>query len=189
MKKHLLPLLFTLFWAAPFQASAQKDAVTWQRQGLQISFDDYALQKLIPLSDPYQANILDESGRLGNVDVRYQIGPGDWLSLYTGARELAIDEDANTLTYLDSIEGMPFMMEQTFTFHNRQVDWTIRLKNMKRFPVKIGDLAIPLRWNRPSAGNKADRYEKGFTKHHFISQDGSFLYFTKGSGKPPYCLM
>lgn len=189
MKKQLLSLLLILFWAAPFRAAAQDEAITWQKQGLQVSFDDYALRELIPLSDPYRANILDENGRLGNVDVRYQIGPGDWLSLYTGARELTIDEEANTLTYLDSIEGMPFMMEQTFSFHNRQVEWTIRLKNMKRFPVKIGDLAIPLRWNRPSADNQADRYEKGFTKHHFISEDGSFLYFTKGSGKPPYCLM
>ena len=57
------------------------------------------------------------------------------------------------------------------------------------FPVRIGDFAIPVPWNRARGGNPEDTFEKGFTKHHYIAGDGSFIYFARPSGKAPYFIM
>ncbi len=56
---------------------------------------------------------------------------------------------------------------------------TIDIINQMQFPVKIGDLAVNFPWRAPGGGNPNEIFEQNFTKHHYISGDGSFLYFTK----------
>jgi hypothetical protein len=55
--------------------------------------------------------------------------------------------------------------------------------------VRIGDMALGLPWQRPSGQNPEQIFERGFTKHHFISGAGSFVFFAKPSGDPPFIVV
>jgi hypothetical protein len=94
-----------------------------------------------------------------------------------------------TVVYEDYIAGMPLKMVQTFEVGDQFLDWNIEVQSMMEFPVTIGDLAIPIPWKMPGGEDPEEIFEQCFTKHNFISGNGSFLYFTKPSGQPPYLLM
>jgi hypothetical protein len=91
--------------------------------------------------------------------------------------------------YEDYIKGMPLRMIQAFEVGDQFLDWNIEIQSMMEFPVTIGDLAIPIPWKMPGGEDPEEIFEQCFTKHNFISGNGSFLYFTKPSGQPPYLLV
>ena len=138
--------------------------------------------------DTTHANLLD--GVLGNPVVKYKIGPGDWLDLYRDeTRFNSVVNDFQSLQYEDYIPGMPLEMKQTFELRGKYIDWFIEIGTTMDFPVTIGDLAIPVPWKTPGGEDPAYIFEQCFTKHNFISGNGSFIYFTKPSGQPPYLLI
>jgi hypothetical protein len=80
-------------------------------------------------------------------------------------------------------------MVQTFRASQTSLDWTIELTATTTTPVQIGDLAIPIPWHVPAGDNPDAIFEKSFTKHHFISGYGSFIYFVRPNGEPPYLVV
>jgi len=137
---------------------------------IKATYNSHALTSITCPQDPTHANLL--SGQLGNAVVRYKVGNGDWLQAEQ-----------------DYLPGMPLKMEQTFTLGENWIDYEISIESMMDFPVTIGDLAIPIPWKTPGGEDPKEIFEQCFTKHNFISGNGSFLYFTKPSGQPPYLLM
>ncbi|HCC69583.1 MAG TPA: hypothetical protein DEQ09_00295, partial [Bacteroidales bacterium] len=135
--------------------------------------------------DPYNASPV--AGRFGRPSITYRIAEGDWLSHNMENTEMTAEE--NTVRYSHFIRGMPMRLEQEFSAINGGLNWKIKLKTEMKFPVKIGDFAIPVPWNRPRGSDPEQTFEKGFTKHHYISGDGSFIYFVRPSGNPPYFIL
>ena len=56
-------------------------------------------------------------------------------------------------------------------------------------PVTLGDFGIRIPWRPPFGENPDDIFEKSWTKHQWISGDGSFLYFVRPNGEPPYLVV
>ncbi len=135
--------------------------------------------------DSYRANPVARF--FGRPVIRYRIAGGDWLTHNMGDSEMVTGD--NEIKYRYYIKGMPMSLEEVFTAENNGITWNIRLKTEMEFPVKIGDFAIPIPWNSPRGGSTETIFEKGFTKHHYIAGDGSFIYFTRPSGKPPYFII
>ena len=152
---------------------------------IQARFTPRGLTSLTSPQDPHQASVVGRSGVWGRPVVRYRIGPGDWLSLYQGETRFE-QAAADTVVYTDFIEGMPLKMTQTFRLTDKGLDWDIAIETKMEFPVTIGDLAVPLPWQRPGGADPAFIFEKCFTKHHYIAGHGSFLHFTRPSGDPPF---
>ncbi len=150
----------------------------------QVGFDNAGISQLINSTDSYEANIL--SGRL-DTDVRFQMNDGEWQSVFSYTR--SHQSDSSSVRYIDYQSGMPFSLEQIFTLDGEVLEWDIILENRMHYDVKIGDVAIEFPWNRPSGSGQEQIFQKSFTKHHFISGDGSFLLFTKPSGEPPFMLL
>jgi hypothetical protein len=151
---------------------------------ISIKYNQRGITSITSPLDSTHANLLD--GTFGNPVVRYRIGPGDWLDLYQDETRLTAGPG---ITYEDYIPGMPLRMEQTFTPGERWIDYTVELETMMPYPVTIGDLAIPIPWRTPGGEDPDYIFEHTFTKHNFISGNGSFIYFTKPSGQPPYLLI
>jgi hypothetical protein len=160
-------------------------------QDIQTLFNRSGLTSLTCSSDTTHANLL--AGTFGSPVVKYRIGPGDWLDLYQDETRQKAEgmgkEKGERIKYEDYIEGMPLRMTQVFTVHDRYLDYQIELESMMEFPVTIGDLAVPFPWRTPGGEDPEYIFEQCFTKHHFIQGNGSFLYFTKPSGMPPYLLV
>lgn len=160
-----------------------------QRTHFLITYDSKGITSLSNPQDPYGAQFVSSGQRFGQIILRYKIGDGDWLDLYTGETHLDAEPDNGTLIYTDYVPGMPMKMVKTFKTDGTVLDWTIDIETMMEFPVLIGDLAIALPWRRPFGENLDAIFEKGFTKHHFISGHGSFLYFVRPSGEPPFLVV
>ena len=163
-----------------------------ENQNIRIKYGPRGITSITCPGDTTRANLLE--GAFGNPVVRYRIGPGDWLDLYrdeTRLMPVKTDHDLSLhpFSYEDYIPGMPLRMVQTFTMGERWLDYTINLETTMPFPVTIGDLAIPIPWRTPGGEDPSHIFEQCFTKHNFISGNGSFIYFTKPSGQPPYLLI
>ena len=57
------------------------------------------------------------------------------------------------------------------------------------YPVEMGDLAFALPWRAPGGEDPEAIFERSWTKHQFISGHGSFLYFVRPNGDPPYLVV
>jgi hypothetical protein len=69
------------------------------------------------------------------------------------------------------------------------LDWDIALQAATNSPVEIGDLAINIPVVGPRGEEPKEIFEHGFLKHQFISGNGSFLYFVRASGVPPFLIV
>ena len=154
-----------------------------------LSYDGRGVAGLSNPKDPYGAEFLPPGGRLGEPVLKYKIGEGDWLDVYTSERSFAAEPQAGSLTYTDFAQGAPIKMVQRFRTDGTVLDWTIDIETVMDFPVVIGDLAFLLPWRFPFGENPQVIFEKTHTKHQFISGHGSFLYFVKPNGEPPYLVV
>ena len=84
---------------------------------------------------------------------------------------------------------MPFSLEQSFSFVNDALEWDIVIKNQMYYRLEIADINIDFPMSSFSDRSQVGLFEGGYLRHLFISGDGSFLIFTKRSGKPPYLVM
>lgn len=153
-----------------------------------LSYDGRGIRISNPL-DPYGVEFLAQGAHLGEPVVKYQVENRDWQDLSARERKLEADSEHGSLVYTDYDKDLPLKMAQRFHTDGKILDWTIELEATTSLPVQIGDLAIPIPWRFPAGDNPEAIFEKSFTKHHFISGDGSFIYFTKPSGEPPHLLI
>jgi hypothetical protein len=179
-----------LFLAGPGSLQAQNRGRTVELEGpgLKAAFNSRGLTRLSSPDDPSEASIIPQGGAWGRPSVRYRIGPGDWLSLYRDEtrRDSSVRDE---VVYTDHIPGMPLKMIQTFRLKGGGMDWDIEIESKMSFPVTIGDLAVPLPWQRPGGADPSFIFERCFTKHHYIAGSGSFIYFTRPSGEPPFLMV
>jgi hypothetical protein len=182
---------FTLISLSPLSGISQERFAPGKIKNgnFEIVYDGRGISGLSNPQDPSGAEFLSPGGRLGEPVVKYKIGDGDWLDVFTGERKLEADPQMGSLVYTDSDPGSPMKMVQRFKTDGAVLDWTIDIETSMEFPAIIGDLAFALPWRRPSGENPEVIFEKSFTKHHFISGNGSFIYFVKPNGEPPYLLV
>ena len=154
-----------------------------------LSYDARGVTALADPGDPTKAELLAPGGRLGEPVVKYRIGDGDWLDVFTGSRKLGTDPAAGTLIYTDSDPGSSLRMVQRFATDGKVLDWTIDVGTSMALPAVLGDLAFAIPWRGPSGENPEAIFERSFTKHQFISGGGSFLSFVKPNGEPPYLVV
>lgn len=154
-----------------------------------LSYDGKGIIGLSNPQDPYRAEFLAPGGRLGEAVLRYKTGDDDWRDIATDERRLEADAGAGSLIYSDFKEGSPLKLVQRFQTDGESLDWTIQIETTTDAPVQVGDLAIRLPWRFPAGENPDLIFEKSFTKHHFISGHGSFMYFTRPNGDPPFLVI
>lgn len=180
-------LVFPLFSGSHAQNSPAVGQIN--NANFTLAYDSRGITSVSNPQDRYRAEFLGQGGHLGNPVVKYKVADGDWLDVFTGARKLEADPEKGSLIYTDFDPSKPLKMVQRFKTDGRILDWTIELEAIKNSPVTIGDLALSLPWRGPSGENPEAIFEKSFTKHHFISGSGSFIYFVRPSGDPPYLVV
>ena len=153
-----------------------------------IAYDGQGLTSLACATDPSNAPLFSSGGRLVPV-IKYRVPGGDWLDAYRGETRLAASPDGTTLTYTDSTPGTVLDTVQTFQTDGKVLDWTIALATRMDVPVTIGDLAVQIPWRFPAGEDPAAIFEKSWTKHQLIAGAGSFLYFVRPSGEPPFLVV
>lgn len=188
-----LALAGLLLWGAagplpgPLAARAP-DAPAPERHGrFALAFDDRGLTSLSAADDRAGADVLAPGSRLGVV-VKYRVEQGDWLDLYQ-ARPVVRRSSPLDVTYANDVDGTVLSSNQRFTTDGAVLDWTVDIGNRMPFPVEVGDFAFAIPWRAPGGEDPEAIFERSWTKHQFVSGQGSFLYFVRPSGAPPYLLV
>ena len=146
--------------------------------------------RIVPASpppQPYDAQVLDHSGRLGIV-LKYRVNSSDSLDLYQND-PVKTEPAAGEVVFSNDVEGTVLKSTQTFRTDGRVLDWTIDVANRTQEPIEIGDFALSLPWRAPGGEDPDAIFERSWTKHQFISGAGSFFFYTRASGAPPYLMV
>lgn len=194
MQKTLILFLIVITCAcAPVEEENTISNKSWK-----IQYDYRGVNHLSSINDPFEANVLSD---WIDADVRFQLNDGEWQTVfkrftefyrppeheYTYSRKHYADNEM--VQFIDYKPGMPFSLEQTFGFDDDALEWDIVLENRMYYHVKIGDIYVNFPTSNAAGPTQEGLFEGGYLRHQFISGDGSFLLFTKRSGKPPYLLI
>jgi hypothetical protein len=164
-------------------ASAAENSI--DKGDFHVSFDERGINGLSNPHDPFGAQILGNQ-RLG-LTVRFRSGDGEWRVLPAGTLQSNAAAGDKVVYTSDASGGLK--VTQTFENEGSALDWNIDLESTSNAPVEIGDLAISIPVVGPRGENPEEIFEHGFLRHQFISGNGSFLYFIRASGAPPYLIV
>ncbi len=183
----LLTLLVWLAMAAGAHAQTDKLA-GFKSSYFEADFNAAGISRFSSADDRYHVNIVEKNKIWGDVNLKYRVGDGDWLGLYKESTQAEIISP-DKVVYTDYKNGVVLKMERIFEQVGKAIDWTIRVRSMMNFPVTVGDLSISLPSVNPSGEEPGFIFEQSFTQHNHISGSGSFIYFTRPSGEPPYLVV
>ena len=99
----------------------------------------------------------------------------------------ASPENGTVMTHGGTSE--PLKVTQTFKTDGKVLDWTIDIEATTAQPVTIGNLSVTFRATGTGGATPAEIFEHGFTSHQYIEGNGSFVYYTRASGAPPFMLV
>jgi hypothetical protein len=116
-------------------------------------------------------------------------GGGEWKEISTRGPGWSASSEAGVATYEIGAPGDAVKVAETYRTDGRVLDWAVNLQTTSGQPVEVGDLAFSLPVAGPSGEDPARIFERGFLRHQFISGAGSFLYFVRASGAPPFLLV
>jgi hypothetical protein len=153
-----------------------------------ITYDGTGVTGLSNPNDRYKAQVLAPAGRLGAV-VKYRVEGGDWFDIFQSEPKAVASPDGRGVTYTNDVSGTVLKSTQTFRCDGASLDWTIEVSNRMAYPVQIGDFAAAIPWRSPGGEDPEAIFERSWTKHQFISGHGSFVYFVRPNGEPPYLMM
>src|SRR5205085_10200209 len=94
-----------------------------------------------------------------------------------------------TVTYATSDAQGPLRIIERYHTDGRVLDWCVDLASSDARAIHVGDLAITVPVQGPVGENPAQIFERGFLKHQFVSGYGSFFYYVRASGAPPFLLV
>ena len=172
-----------------------------------FSYDERGVSSLANPHDPWGATLTTAapSGRGGRgagaagtaaagaatlgLTIAYRAGDaGDWSS-YARATDVTASPESATVRYTTASPSAPLKVVETYRTDGRVLDWTIDLESASRSGVRVGDLGISIPVQGTNGATPADIFERGFLKHQFISGNGSFFYYVRASGAPPFLLV
>lgn len=159
-----------------------------EKGAFRIAYDELGITALANPNDPFGAQLLTSGQRLGLI-VRYRAGDTNWLELSPNQGLLAGSFDGNEVAYTNAAPNGLIRSIQTFATDGKVLDWNIELETRTNVSAEIGDLGISVPVAGPRGEEPRQIFERGFVKHQFISGDGSFLYFVRASGAPPFLLV
>lgn len=151
-----------------------------------LKFDERGINGLANPHDPFGAQILPQGQRLG-LTVRFRSGDREWQTLPAGQLQDAVPSESKVIYASDGSGNLKAI--QTFSTDGTALDWSIELESASNAPVEIGDFSVSIPAAGPRGEDPKQIFEHGFLKHQFISGNGSFLYFIRASGAPPFLIV
>jgi hypothetical protein len=174
--------------ACPLRA-AEPTGGTVEKGNFRFVYDERGVSGLANPQDPFRATAVVSGQRLRPA-VRFRVNGDDWQSLDADGFYLAAPPHDDSVAYTNHATGSPLKVTQTFRIDGAALDWSIELECATNSAVEVGDLAISVPVAGPwGAQEPKEVFERRFVRHQFISGHGSFVYFVRASGAPPFLLM
>ncbi len=217
MKKRII-LGMMVFLAAPTslllsggeQSTPAAAAGVIERGEFRFSYDERGISVLANPHDPFGAALMPAFAPIGPAGARsrdqgsaksraavlglavaYRLAGsgGNWSELPLRGQKWEVSPQSGTVQYTSGGEPAPLKVVETYKTDGRVLDWTVDLETTGSSSVEVGDLAISVPAVGPFGENPAQIFERGFLRHQFVSGHGSFFYFVRASGVPPFLLV
>lgn len=146
---------------------------------------------LVSVTDPhdiFKADIVGSRNPWGKIKIVYRTGNQEWVEMPHDEAKMITTQGNKVVLQSDDSADL-IALKQKFSLVENALDYEIEIDVKGKDEIEIGDLALYLPWNIARSENPDTIFEKSFTKHHFISGNGSFLYFTRPSGEPSYLMI
>ncbi len=198
---------------AGIQTTSGAAPATIEKGDFRFSYDERGISALANPHDPFGATLMpgsapgappgvrtgargQEAGQnrprppvLGLI-LRYRsTEAGDWAEVTARGPKWEASPEAGKVVYASGGPSASLNVVETYKTDGRVLDWTIELETTGKSPVEIGDLAISVPSVGPMGENPIQIFERGFLRQQFISGHGSFFYFVRASGAPPFLLV
>ena len=149
--------------------------------------------------DVHQTDYIWPGETLGNIIINCRQGE-NWreeTAFYSGdIRQVEVSQDDGlslAFHYAGRSRGArgirDFSLDVRFFTQPEALIWQISLKNQTDQPLEIGDIALPLPFNKEFVQDNLANYTKVVGRHAFISGHGSFIFWERPNGVGPYLLM
>lgn len=148
--------------------------------------DDRGISQLRNPADPFAATLTAPSARLA-LTVTYRTGAATAWTDVAARGAMTKTADGRAVTYSTAGARTPLSISETYATDGKTLDWDVALSASQA--VHIGDLGISLPVQGPTGENPAQIFERGFLKHQFVSGAGSFFFYVRASGAPPFLLV
>lgn len=155
---------------------------------IRVTYDERGVGGIGSPQDPYGAQVTSPQRPLGLV-VRYRVEPGQWQDVNFRGSQMEASAEDGRVRYVFSDRACPLRVVQSFTANEVGLDWDIELETTGDQPVTIGDLALAIPVVGPRGRTPPEIFEHGFVPHQFISGSGSFVYYVRASGAPPFLIV
>ncbi len=174
--------------AIPFvwTAAVVPDEIVKQR--IRFTYDGRGIGDLADPQDPFGTRIMAGEERLGLL-LRVKAGEGDWTDISAREKSWEASPETGTVTYSNAGSNDVVSVKETFHTDGAVLDWTIDLESAIDLPVLIGGLAVSVPAAGPRGKTPIQIFEHGFLNHRFVSGHGSFFFFVRASGAPPFLLV
>lgn len=182
--------------AAP---SPSGPAGTIERGTFRFAYDSRGVSVVAHRTDPFGATLTtgptqSRGGRgstpaatLG-LTLAYRTGTtADWTVAPRGTIVTASPEQGE-VRYSSAPSRQGLAVTETYRTDGQTLDWIIDVA-AGTSPVTIGDLGISIPVQGPNGQTPEQIFERGFLKHQFVSGHGSFFYYVRASGAPPFLLV
>ena len=167
----------------------RKFVLKWNRGGI----SSLKLQ-----DDVYDTEYITPGETLGEVLVGLRIGSEDWRSTTTfasGDIRTVEDDGRGTRAFLYSGDGQLLHglrglgLVERFSLEGDSLVWQLEFRNETDQAVEIGDIGLPLPFNKRFVRDNLANYTQVVARHSFISGHGSFLFWQRPNGVGPYLVM
>ena len=167
----------------------RKFVLKWNRGGI----SSLKLQ-----DDVYDTEYITPGETLGEVLVGLRIGSEDWRSTTTfasGDIRTVEDDGRGTRAFVYSGDGQLLHglrglgLVERFSLEGDSLVWQLEFRNETDQAVEIGDIGLPLPFNKRFVRDNLANYTQVVARHSFISGHGSFLFWQRPNGVGPYLVM
>jgi hypothetical protein len=169
-----------------------------------LAWNHGGITSLKLLGDVFDTEYISQGWRgetLGEVVVRYRLNDGDWREvtafssgdirqIRTGGGD---EPDTWTFVYQGNSLGArgirDFQLSSQFALQENGLIWTLSFRNSTDQQLELGDIALPLPFNRQFIEDNLENYTRVVARHSFISGHGSFIFCERPNSVGPYLVM
>ena len=168
------------------------------RRQFQLEWNRGGISSLKLQDDVYDTEYITPGETLGEVLVGLRIGGGAWRSATTfssGDIRTVEDDGGGSRAYIYSGNGQLLHglrglgLVERFSLEGNSLVWQLEFRNETEQTVEIGDIGLPLPFNKRFVRDNLANYTQVVARHSFISGHGSFLFWQRPNGVGPYLVM
>ncbi|MBN1876391.1 MAG: hypothetical protein JXA33_19360 [Anaerolineae bacterium] len=163
-----------------------------------LSWNRGGLTGLKAGGDVFDTDYLWPGETLGDVVIRYRYADEDWRAVTAFAsgdiRSVDTHDDGVWVFHYAGTGQLPrgirdFTLTVTFALQDDGLTWTLRFHNSGDRPLELGDIALPLPFNRQFVQDNLANYTRVVARHSFMGGHGAFIFWERPNGVGPYLVM